>query len=120
MANIVIQFLGASPTPIVDLSLPATLGVENTGPYSPATITTPAGTTPIDGTLTANTTPVWSIAGKGGAYIVVNDARGHALPTKFAMNDLAAANTGLTALLAEIGAGTPAVSLTAAGVVTAL
>jgi hypothetical protein len=120
MANLVIKFLGTSPNLVADLSLPASLSVENTGPYLPATITTPSGTTPIDGTLTTGTTPVWSIANKGGAYIVVSDLRGHALPIKFPMDSLAAANTGFAALLVKIGAGVPAVSLTSAGVVANL
>ena len=120
MANLVIKFLGSSPVQVADLSLPATLGVENAGPYLPATITTPSGTTPIDGTLTTGTTPVFSIAGKGGAYITVTSSRGHALPVKFPMDSLAAANTGFAALLVKIGAGVPAVSLTSAGVVTNL
>ena len=87
---------------------------------NPIYITGPSGTTPIQGTLTAGSSPFYPILGTANEnYIGFFAGQNKTLlVTKFAMNDATAVTTGLATIATALAAGDGALGLESDGTAT--
>lgn len=126
MANLTVTFTGTTPNQMADLSTMVMAIGPTTGPYSQLLITTPSGYTPIQGTLTSGTSPLFNISGVGGPYLTFYNNRTGEKVMSWKFLSAANATTAYGAILAKLnavlGGGTAvqAISCTNAGVVANL
>lgn len=120
MANLLITFIGTTPNQYVDLSSAVMAIGPTTGPYSQLLLTTPSGYTPIQGTITGGTSPLFNISGVGGPYLSFYDQASGTKVASFLMDDATAASDGAAAIALAIANEDTSITLDSDGTVAVI
>jgi hypothetical protein len=101
-----IKFVPSGEIADTDKSVPQSFVV---GPYAYPILSTPAGYTPVQGTLASGKT--FAPIGQGGTWIIFKDVLTDREITRFAMEDASAVTTGIATIATALGAGQAFLSL---------